>query len=430
VNKIRSEEILYVDVTQTWESDAQTGIQRVVRQLVASWLALNLNVALIVFQKGEYKILPKTAELKFGLPYSSRVTRDKRYVRKLYSILMVPYLLMKKNVNHRIFSYIKQSWILKTVKSFLVHTWIPDDSTKLNPKNSNILLLDLVYSATQIEYLKTISSTIGTRVTVFCHDLNPINYPELFPDEVCKLFGDYVSLMDYSAKIWSISKTTQEDVLKIKTTRQSGFVFDYKWLPPSDLPLCNHGDGIRNSTDGVDYILVVASFLPHKNHFGLFDSLQILAKKGAKIPHVCLVGGANWMDGSLESRILELRKAGVNVEKYQNLDDCCVRKLYENCLFTVLPSFVEGFGLPIVESLSFGKPVVTSDATSMGELLSLPGTLGFSHNSEPSLSSVLENVLSDSELLEKKTADAQGNRKNLGSWSEYAQDLYVFATGK
>ena len=343
---------------------------------------------------------------------------------------MVPYLFAKNNISDQIFIHIRKSWILQSVKKFFVHTWIPNDSTKFDPENSNILLLDLVYQPNQIEYLKTISLTIGTKVTIFCHDLNPINYPELFPDEVRKSFGNYVSLIDYSAKIWSISKTTQEDVRQIKTTHHGRFAFDYKWLPPSQLPLCNHEHRIENFTEDLHYILVVASFLVHKNHFGLFDSLQLLAKKGVKIPRVYLVGGANWMGGSLEERILELQKTGIIVEKYQNIDDCCVRALYEKCLFTVLPSFVEGFGLPIVESLSFGKPVVTSDVTSMGELLSLPGTTGFSHNSEPSLSSVLENVLSDDELLKRLTDEAEENRNNLGSWSEYANELYRFVIKK
>jgi hypothetical protein len=62
----------------------------------------------------------------------------------------------------------------------------------------------------------------------------------------------------------------------------------------------------------------------------------------------------------------------------------------------------------------------------MGELLTLPGTVGFSHHGEPSLAMTLEKVLSNQDFLQTLTAEAEGNRNNLGTWQEYATALYDF----
>ena len=82
--------------------------------------------------------------------------------------------------------------------------------------------------------------------------------------------------------------------------------------------------------------------------------------------------------------------------------------------------------MPIIESLSFGKPVVTANVTSMGELLSLPGTIGFSHTAHPNLAETLEHLLTGSELLKALTEEAFKNKDNLGTWQEYAIALYNF----
>jgi hypothetical protein len=76
--------------------------------------------------------------------------------------------------------------------------------------------------------------------------------------------------------------------------------------------------------------------------------------------------------------------------------------------------------------LSYGRPVLTSTATSTGELLSLPGTIGFSHSDAPDLESVLSTLIQDKDLLSNLSMLANGNKNSLGTWNEYAAELYDF----
>jgi glycosyltransferase involved in cell wall biosynthesis len=425
-----ADEILYVDVTLTWASDSQTGVQRVLRQIVSSWYALNRNVYLIYFQNGEYSVLPKSALETFDSLYSLRVPRSHTPRRFFFKLFLKPYLKAKLILPQPMIEALLQSRIMKTGRKTLKQLWIPENSVILDPTNANILLLDFVFDLNQIKYLKEIVNSYATKLTYFNVDCNPIVAPGYYPDDLCKVFKEFVDLAHYANKIWSISRSAQEDLKLISKNLQNEVTFEFKWLPPFDFPNCNHTEFKKTKFPNNPYVLMVSSFVPNKNHLGFLDSLLQLKAKGVVIPKIYLVGGVSWLVEGLEAKISEALKSGIQIEKLQNIDDCCLGKLYESSMFTVLPSFIEGFGLPIVESLSFGKPVLTSKATSTGELLALPGTIGYSLEGEPSLTATLEKLLTDNELLERLMEDAEKNRNNLGTWAEYADALYDFTMKK
>jgi glycosyltransferase involved in cell wall biosynthesis len=421
------DETLYVDVTLTWASDSQTGAQRVVRQIVSSWSALNKNIDLIYFQNGKYWILPPSGLENFESIYSYRVANSQVPHRFFFKIFLKTYQKAKLILPQRMLYALLQLRIVKTGGKTLKQIWIPENSVILDPTNANILLLDFVFDVKQIEYLKKIVKNHATKLTYFNFDCNPIVAAQHYPDELCKIFNEYVTLANYAEKFWSISSSAQEDLKLISRNVQHEVIFEFKWLPPFKFPICNHTEFTTAKLSNNPYLLMVASFVPNKNHLGFLDSLLQLRAKGVVIPKIFLVGGMSWLVEGLDAKISEALKSGIQIKKLQNIDDCCLGKLYESSLFLVLPSFIEGFGLPIVESLSFGKPVLTSKATSTGELLALPGTIGFSLEGEPNLTTTLEDLLTNNELLERLEEEAVSNRNNLGTWSEYAAALYDFA---
>ena len=286
----------------------------------------------------------------------------------------------------------------------------------------------MVFQPNQIAYLKEISRDYGANLTYFSYDCNPLIAPHYWPPDVNGDFSNYVTLVNSSKQVWSISKTAQEDIKRYSKVDQSKVSFEYKWLPPFKFPDCDHREIYIQELEKENYILMVASYVPSKNHLGFLEALKLLKAKGISIPKIYLVGGGSWIGREIDSKVRELNQIGIQVKKYEAIRNCCLGKLYANCSFSILPSFVEGFGLPIVESLSFGKPVVTSTSMSMGELLVLPGTIGFSHTQVPSLITILERVLSDNDLLETLTSEAVENLNNLGTWQDYAAKLYEFVS--
>ena len=420
--------VLYVDVTHTWSSDLQTGIQRVVRQIVDSWYSMNTNIALIIFHEGEYKVLPPSTLANFKDLYSERIPRFYYLHNYIFEHLLPFYLKLKKLMPHRAVQSLLKEPVVQILRNSVNKAWIPKNTTRLNPNKADILLLELVFQPNQIAYLKEISRDYGANLTYFSYDCNPLIAPHYWPPDVNGDFSNYVTLVNSSKQVWSISKTAQEDIKRYSKVDQSKVSFEYKWLPPFKVPDCDHREIYIQELEKENYILMVASYVPSKNHLGFLEALKLLKAKGISIPKIYLVGGGSWIGREIDSKVRELNQIGIQVKKYEAIRNCCLGKLYANCSFSILPSFVEGFGLPIVESLSFGKPVVTSTSMSMGELLVLPGTIGFSHTQVPSLITILERVLSDNDLLETLTSEAVENLNNLGTWQDYAAKLYEFVS--
>jgi len=418
--------ILYVDVTHTWGTHWQTGVQRVVRQVVTNWYLLNRNIALIIFQDGEYKVLPQSALANFIVLYSERIPKKSKLKFYVFTFFLPIYLKLKVSMPKGGALILQNHPTLKVIRRFLTKLWVPEGTVSLDPLNAKIVLLDMVLNPIQIDYLKTISLQHGAELSYLSYDCNPLIAPQYWPKEISEDFSSYVSLVCFSTRVWSISRTAQDDIKKFSKADLEKVSFDFKWLPPFDFPECNHEVSLVVGLERDKYILMVASYVPSKNHLGFFEALKELKLKGVSIPKVYLVGGGSWIGSDIESKMMELSTIGIQVAKYEAVQNCCLGKFYQNCSFSILPSFIEGFGLPIVESLSYGKPVVTSTSTSMGELLALPGTIGFSHENSPNLTSILEQLISSNELLETLTAEANANRNNLGSWQEYALELYDF----
>jgi glycosyltransferase involved in cell wall biosynthesis len=406
---------IYVDVTSTWESGVQTGIQRVVRQIVGGFLDLELDISFIVYQSEEFMVIPREAVKSFlaPKPILSQSQTSRRVTLKAARALVPVHLRQR----------IKKVKLIGAILEELHIKSIPEGSVKLQHDGAVILVLDIINNAKQINLLTRMAEEKEVELVFFSYDCNPILSPSFFPEYVRMVFPHYISLARLSSKVWAISQTAQRD---IKEVLQLNVPVKYKWLPPTWLPICEHPLDVLPDLSAERYILIVASFVPSKNHEGFLRAMKSLHRHGVTLPKLYLVGGASWLKNEIKEEIDEARAQGISIEKFEDLADCCLRRLYSHALFTALPSFVEGFGLPIVESLSYGRPVLTSKATSTGELLSLPGTIGFSHSDAPDLESVLSSLIQDNDLLSHLSMLANENKNSLGTWNEYAAELYDF----
>jgi glycosyltransferase involved in cell wall biosynthesis len=115
------------------------------------------------------------------------------------------------------------------------------------------------------------------------------------------------------------------------------------------------------------YFLCVGTIEPRKNHLRLFEAYARFCEVSrAEIPLV-LAGGRGWLvDDAAEAA----GRLGIGDRLILTgyLEDEALTWLYRNCLAFVYPSLFEGFGLPVVEALSLGAPVVTSTASSLPEV--------------------------------------------------------------
>ncbi len=161
----------------------------------------------------------------------------------------------------------------------------------------------------------------------------------------------------------------------------------YTWLSGEHILRCNRDDAVLAKyrlTPG-SYILAVGSRNPNKNLHGL---VQAFARLPASEVCLAIVGGSN-------STIFSgCRDFADSVKELGFISDAELRTLYENAACFVFPSFYEGFGIPPLEALTLGTPVVVSRAASLPEVFGEAATYCDPHSSEDitrQISRVLQN---------------------------------------
>ena len=120
-------------------------------------------------------------------------------------------------------------------------------------------------------------------------------------------------------------------------------------------------------TSGDDFILFVGTIEPRKNLPRLIEAYRLLRAGGTTTHRLVIAGGQGWKDATIVQN-LQSEDVAPYVDVLGRVSDAQLASLYARCAYLVLPSLYEGFGLPILEAMAFGKPVITSNLSSMPEV--------------------------------------------------------------
>jgi glycosyltransferase involved in cell wall biosynthesis len=228
-------------------------------------------------------------------------------------------------------------------------------------------------------YLRALVSLKQRGITVgaFIHDLIPLTHPQFIrPAKLEGMQAFYLrtlALIDFAC---SNSKYVAGEVAKLLDERL------HRSIPIAAAPLAHDADGLSASTAlespplpqilpqiPADYALCVGSLDGRKNHLLLVSVWSTLNRKyEGRIP--ALVFAGKWWRNSdaLRQALEQTNRVDGKIILLEDVSDTRLAQLYENCLLTLFPSFTEGWGLPVGESLSFGKPCIASNTSSIPEV--------------------------------------------------------------
>jgi glycosyltransferase involved in cell wall biosynthesis len=220
----------------------------------------------------------------------------------------------------------------------------------------------------------------GVRYAHVFYDAIPTVMPETCDRHLVDGFNRALAgILKYADVIYSISAYSGSDLQEI--ARKAGIVCPPVHVIPmgSTVTYDRPGRGarrdavargaIRREQNFGRFVLCVGTIEPRKNHIYLYHVWKrLIAESGLDVPTLVCVGRFGWHMDDLKRFLDATENLGGRFVVLEDVNDAQLARLYETCLFTVFPSLYEGWGLPVGESLAYGKLCVTSSVSSMPEV--------------------------------------------------------------
>ncbi len=213
----------------------------------------------------------------------------------------------------------------------------------------------------------TDATASGVKVAQLVHDLGPVTHPHLAGNS--SSFLDYFSeVLPQAAALVAVSNNTADDLrrwgaslghadLPIEVVRE-GDVFGRAEPREPELP--------ASTSDG--FVLCVGTIEAKKNHALLYYVYKQAERRNLALPPVVIVGRRGWRTDDVYGLMTDDPEVSPKFVFLHDATDGELAWLYDHCRYTVFPSFFEGWGIPIAESVSRGVPCLCSNAASMPEI--------------------------------------------------------------
>ncbi|MFQ5707896.1 MAG: glycosyltransferase family 4 protein [bacterium] len=262
---------------------------------------------------------------------------------------------------------------------------------------------------------------IGVPSVVTIHDLKYLAHPQ-FLKKKSRLKSLYIKKsLQHSLKaarqIIAVSKNTLHDLEKL-------FSFDKE-----KVSVIHHGvrkSSRRRADDKIvppgmmanDFVLFVGTRRPHKNLVGLIEACHILRNR-YRLAVDLVVAGKAYADYSEPEKTVRDLGMESHTHFLDFVPDRDLTALYRSARVVALVSFFEGFGLPLLEAMSYGTPVIGSNTTSIPEVIGDAGLLA--NPDDPNdIAQKIYQIISD-EATAQKLSRAGLQRCKQFTWKSVAK---------
>jgi glycosyltransferase involved in cell wall biosynthesis len=357
---------IYLDCTHTYNSGVNTGIQRVVKNIVRN--------APEVAKELDMSIIPV-------------VSISNQY----YSFDAFPQINQKKNIL-KVFlknAYIKVRGLLDFIlpsklSSFLYNPGLGIFLNQLTDKilffkkisaykhvtlksNDILILIDSTWLNNNYEQLKNLKQK-NVKILALIYDTIPLTHPEFFTKDLVIFFKDWYSkATKYIDGYVAISNTVKEETYDyIKNNINPNIQkekFDYFYLGAdfsTKYDEAKVSDTFKSYFKAPNTYLTVSTIEPRKNHSYILDTFDALWDNNEDATYI-MIGRIGWNTQSLINRIKSHKLYNKKLFLLSDIDDNSLVYAYKNSKALIFASHVEGFGLPIIESLFYKLPVIASD---------------------------------------------------------------------
>ncbi len=262
------------------------------------------------------------------------------------------------------------------------------------------------------------------------HDLAIYDHSEWFPGGLRQWFSTRFTVprsIQRAERLIAPSESTKRDILRIFNVPEEKIKIIYEGVPSviASPAKQSHVKGIASSSDlgrsprndnKSPYFLFIGTVEPRKNLVRLIDAFIRFRKDNLQLTtyNLQLAGGNGWKNDdifmAIERANLKLGKGSVQYCGYVSEEEKIA--LLQNATAFAWPSLYEGFGLPVLEAMAAGVPVITSNTSSIPEVAG-DAALCVSPKSVPAIAEAMERIAGDAALREqlKKRGLIRGKRQ-------------------
>jgi len=258
----------------------------------------------------------------------------------------------------------------------------------------------------------------GVRLVQVLHDMSPVVVPQFSNSgNATETFPIYCRrILPICDLVLSVSENSRKDAIR--------------WLKDNNLPVppievFRLGDDIevaesmepdtshiKGGLKG-NFLLMVGTIEIKKNHQLLYYVYKLAKSRGIDLPPLVIAGRYGWMTEPTVELMMKDPEVKDKIVFMISPSDEELSWLYDHCLFTVLPSLYEGWGIPIAESVARGVPCLCSNTSSMTEIAE--GFVAhFNPNSTDECLVGIQNWLNPKELT--------AARQKVGKYKQYSWD--------
>ena len=270
--------------------------------------------------------------------------------------------------------------------------------------------------------LAALAADSGNRVAAIGYDLIPLVSADLVEPVESNKSAEYVETIKHADVVAGISRSAASEfaglVAQLPAQGLAGprVVAVPLGEEALDVPVDDAG-----ADDGAPLILCVGSTEPRKNQTAVLAAASILHREGLAFRLAFVGGGPARYAIPFDAEVARLAAAGMAVESHRSMGDRELARLYARARCTVMVSLHEGYGLPVVESLGRGVPVVCSDHGSLAEIAEGGGCLTVDARDPLAIASALRRMIEDDALVAALAAEARARPPR--TWAVYAAEL-------
>ncbi len=249
------------------------------------------------------------------------------------------------------------------------------NSSSLSFRHNDVLLMMSDWHGSDINFINALkeAQSNGVDLIQLVYDMLPIIAPQYSGHATAYLSRYVKAIFPLCKLLIAISEQTKIDIQKWLKNNN---------LVPPDIAVIRLGDDFKVARpvkpsdpsfkklniEGNDYILCVGTIEARKNHMLLYYVYKLAHSRGIQLPKLLIVGRTGWHSENAYDLLTKDSEVNNRILILQNINDNELSWLYRHTLFSIYPSFYEGWGLPIAESMLHRKVCISSNTSSIPEI--------------------------------------------------------------